>query len=773
MAGFTFNFDKLTPLEKLKKARIQLQQKNSFFAVMSLHLKFTEIDDKFMEMPCGIDADGNFYYKPEWIDKLSEEETEGLLVHEVGHLCLTGDSLVLSEEGFKPIKDIKIGERVYSDKGIFTEVIGKSERDYSGDIHTIRSRSGFPCSFTPDHPILAKQIDNFRVGWGFKKSLEKSYNGKRPHTAFVKASDLKKNDSLVFPIPEIREMTTITRKICKLRDSYKIKKVWLDEDVAYFIGYFVGNGNLSKVKKKGIYLKHQGRSERHITLTMNEKFDHTQLEQIIRSKLLRSPALLKVKDKRAKRLVFSGYGMAKFLRKHFYRNNKKSIPTWMLYEKPEIIEQFIKGLFDSDGHKEGNLKTICSVYPSVYSFIPLLLLRLGHSSFSVSRGKYKTDDGKEHYKYNVGWREDRTHEYSKIIGKKMFHPIRSIDKSHYEGKVYNLETKAHTYCCPYFITHNCLLHLLRRRNREMKIWNVANDIVVNNIAIQNGFKLPKGGLIPSGNQIDLGIVTIKDIDKKTSEEIYDEIPIVYQGGGKGGDGWDDHREGDKDNPLNDKDKKDLENKWLERIEEASSIAQMKGQLPKGMASMIKKLHKSQVNWRVMLMRYLQSYIAYDQTYSRPNKKSISAGFYMPDYLKEKIKVMVVVDMSGSIGNKEVADFMSEIVSIARAYQDRIEMTLLTHDVDVHDEYKIENGIAEKVKKLELHGGGGTSHKPVFKKIDEKYRDTKVAIFLTDGYSDLENINLDKYSFAKLFVINKHGRTDLKLKGSHKLLSLKE
>jgi len=180
-----------------------------------------------------------------------------------------------------------------------------------------------------------------------------------------------------------------------------------------------------------------------------------------------------------------------------------------------------------------------------------------------------------------------------------------------------------------------------------------------------------------------------------------------------------------------------------------------------------------VNWRTLLIKHIQAHLPYDYTYSKPSKKSISAGFYMPNYLKEKIKVMVGVDMSGSIGKKEVADFMSEVVGIANAYQDRIEMTLLTHDVDVHDEFRLENGVAEKVKKLKLHGGGGTSHEPILEKIKDKYKDTKIAIFLTDGYSDLERINLDNYNFSKIFVLDKHGKHDLKLKGNYKIIKLKD
>jgi predicted metal-dependent peptidase len=63
-------------------------------------------------------------------------------------------------------------------------------------------------------------------------------------------------------------------------------------------------------------------------------------------------------------------------------------------------------------------------------------------------------------------------------------------------------------------------------------------------------------------------------------------------------------------------------------------------------------------------------------------------------------------------------------------------------------------------KLNIRGGGGTSHKDIFNKIDNK---TKWAIFLTDGESDLQEIDFHNYGFRKLFLISEGG-TDEQLKG---------
>ena len=314
------------------------------------------------------------------------------------------------------------------------------------------------------------------------------------------------------------------------------------------------------------------------------------------------------------------------------------------------------------------------------------------------------------------------------------------------------------------IMHLSFLHLLRRGNRHPFGWNICTDIAVNKIIIDNNFSLPSNGIIPEGNEITLFGQTIYDLDKKPAEVLFDEFKQQQQprgsgkgkGKGKGEEdntpGFDKHMEGKQMSPD---EVKEMENKWLNRIEEAYVGAKMRGQVPEGIERLIGKLHESRVNWKSLLQRYVMSYIPYDQCYSKPNKKSRSVGFYMPDYVKEKIKVAIAIDTSGSIGQKELTDFLSEIVGLSRAYQNRIDMRLICHDVEVHEDLKVDNGNIEKIKQLKAKGGGGTSHSPVFKYIEQNIPDCKVAIFFTDGDSDLEKMDF-KERFAKIFLISEGG-----------------
>lgn len=318
------------------------------------------------------------------------------------------------------------------------------------------------------------------------------------------------------------------------------------------------------------------------------------------------------------------------------------------------------------------------------------------------------------------------------------------------------------------ILHLALLHLLRLGNRDNKGWNISADLVVNCILKQNKFSLPKKGLMCDYDySYEIGGKRIVDINEKTAEQIYDELPTSKEkkeGGGYGG--FDLHNT----KHLSPEEKRKLSDEWLSKVEQAYTLGKMKGDLPLGMEQAIGKLHKEEINWRVLLQRYLTNLIPSDYTWARRSKKSIAIGTYLPDIVKEKIDVCIAIDTSGSIGQEELVDFISEVVGISKAYKNSLSLRLLTHDVAVHNDYLIENGNIEKIKKIEIKGGGGTSHHEITEYINEKIPMCRAVVFFTDGESDIDEIEFDKFGFDSIFIISKNG-TDRELKDSYVRIKL--
>ena len=376
----------------------------------------------------------------------------------------------------------------------------------------------------------------------------------------------------------------------------------------------------------------------------------------------------------------------------------------------------------------------------------------------------------------------------------LFLKFKEVKKGEMEHDSMGVDVKGNCYYCKEFIEeitsgnnteqlegvithellHLALLHLTREGERDKEGFNCATDLVINTLLRSNNFSLPKGALMPDyDNKINAGGKIIKDIDKKTAEQVYDEFPkikmkgntyVLASGKDKGkelGKSFDEHMKakGKDGKSLSTKERKEAEKNWLEKVSEAINVAHMKGDVPIGLELLVGELHREKIDWKSLLQKYILNQLPYDYTYARCSKKSVSVGEYLPAELKEKIDVVVCIDVSGSIGKKELNDFLSEILGMARAYQERIDMRILTHETEINNDYEITNGNIEKIKKLEISGGGGTSHIQPFEFIRDNVRDCKCVIFLSDGYSDLENIKFHEYPFEKIFVISKGGDSE--------------
>jgi predicted metal-dependent peptidase len=319
------------------------------------------------------------------------------------------------------------------------------------------------------------------------------------------------------------------------------------------------------------------------------------------------------------------------------------------------------------------------------------------------------------------------------------------------------------------ILHLVLLHLTRQGTRDRNLFNVATDLCINYMVRANGFKLPEGCLMADTDGVweqKEQNIKIEGIDKKPAEEIYEEllkqIPPEQRGqmgnGQGGGNGrFDDHIYGEG---LSEKEKRDVEKGWSDKTHEAMTMAKMRGNLPVGMERLVGELHKEKINWRALLNNYITQQIPYNACWSKPHKRSVSVGSYVPHQLKERVEIAVCIDLSGSIGKEEYTDFLSEIIGIARAYQERVSIKFYSHDTDGYYGGLVENGNIEKIKNIKLKGSGGTSHLAVMDMMN-KDRDVKAVVFFTDGYSDLNEIDFNKYNYDKVFVIQNGDDSQLK------------
>lgn len=309
--------------------------------------------------------------------------------------------------------------------------------------------------------------------------------------------------------------------------------------------------------------------------------------------------------------------------------------------------------------------------------------------------------------------------------------------------------------------HAALQHVWRLKGRNMMLWNIAADIVVNRMVLANGEELPEEGIIPKNNEITVGGILVDELDKKSVEDIYNLLQREAkkqqssgEGEGKGGGSLEDQEPNNHGEwKLSEKESEDGSSsgkpkevsaeeveeqmkKWGKILSSASVYAKMQGQSPLGCDREFEDIHKSKINWRSILRRLVASAIPSDFSWRRPNKKYIWSDIYLPATDGEAAKVLVAIDTSGSVSGKEMSDYISEMLGIAKSFA-QVDFRVLCHDTDVYDMGLIRNGNRQKLLALKPKGGGGTDHHKLLKYIEEKgyhRKDSKLLISFTDGYS---------------------------------------
>lgn len=161
-----------------------------------------------------------------------------------------------------------------------------------------------------------------------------------------------------------------------------------------------------------------------------------------------------------------------------------------------------------------------------------------------------------------------------------------------------------------------------------------------------------------------------------------------------------------------------------------------GGLPADLERLIERMRKPEINWRQYLRNRITSLFRESDDWSRPSRRSFDGDFIMPGFRQvEKVDIHIAVDCSGSIGEQEMADFLSEISGITQQYKDYV-IRIWTFDGKVYPESLKEYTPANirNLPKYEFFGGGGTSFLANWAFMREKRIKPKMFIMFTDGYT---------------------------------------
>lgn len=156
----------------------------------------------------------------------------------------------------------------------------------------------------------------------------------------------------------------------------------------------------------------------------------------------------------------------------------------------------------------------------------------------------------------------------------------------------------------------------------------------------------------------------------------------------------------------------------------------------GMDRTIASSMDSEVNWQEQLQEFLRAHCTDKQfsTWSKPNRKYIYSGTYMPGMSGETIgRVGLFVDTSGSIGNDALSMALAEVCGVAEQLQPEV-VDLMYWDTTIAQHEKYGPGEYEMIRNsTKPAGGGGTSPSCITKYLKEKDVKLECAIVMTDGH----------------------------------------
>ena len=98
---------------------------------------------------------------------------------------------------------------------------------------------------------------------------------------------------------------------------------------------------------------------------------------------------------------------------------------------------------------------------------------------------------------------------------------------------------------------------------------------------------------------------------------------------------------------------------------------------------------------------------------------------------ETIDIVIGIDMSGSIGDDQAKDFISEVKGIMDEYKD-YKIKLWCFDTQVYNEQDFD-GYGQDIMEYKVIGGGGTEFMANWDYMKENDIQPKKFIMFTDGY----------------------------------------
>jgi predicted metal-dependent peptidase len=341
------------------------------------------------------------------------------------------------------------------------------------------------------------------------------------------------------------------------------------------------------------------------------------------------------------------------------------------------------------------------------------------------------------------------------------------------GKLNDMELRALVLHENLHVALNHVSRFKRLFQENPMLMNACADYVVNDVIVhlkdENLCKLPEGGLYEDKYHN----WSVKEVYDDLKEQLSNPVDDDDAGTGDAtSDGnlddqpgrgsklspdslktLDEHNFGDSEKSP--KELKEMKQKVEDALKEGAILA---GKFGANVPRAIEELFEPKIDWREVLREFIQQSIKGNDEYTwrRFNKRMMANDIYLPSMENETIgELVIAIDTSASIGQKELTEFATEVVSICDTVTpDRIR--LLWWDYEVAKEQVFNQDSYQNIKDLlKPDGGGGTRVSCVSEYMVKHKIEPQACIVFTDGY--VENDISWNIQSPTLWVVteNKH------------------
>lgn len=398
------------PINKIEKSELEkvIEVAKAELGYLEKQNKYRNNDEILYHKTKGAGSDNVVKYwketKPEW---------------QGSYWCFTKGTMVLTDKGYKPIEDIKIGDKVLNANGdSFNTVI--ETKSHEEDVYKMRVYGTLPFNVTGSHPFLsAKRLD--------KRKKEYSELSFRP------MEELNINDVISSPHIKIE------------------KETQLNYDALWSLGFYVGDGWKTN---KGEFRICGGVDKEPL---IEQHFKNITKEKVYKSRTCQEYRIRKQDNE-----LFISY-----LEECGTGAMNKKVPHSILFGSKKDKRAFLDGYLAADGTKN---KYIWTISKELVLGIAKICMDLGYgiSVREVHREPFGKiwDKRKNAYRtfaqqemiYTASINVNSKPQHQLFVGddEKMLLPIKQIENYENERIVYNISTDGdHTYLANNLAVHNC------------------------------------------------------------------------------------------------------------------------------------------------------------------------------------------------------------------------------------------------------------------------------------------------------------------------------